>query len=403
MSWFRQLAESARRARESFPPDARDAAGDRGEAAALAAIELMAENAMASLYPALRVPKTDRDGKHEIDLVLASPLGLLAIEVKHWGGAIDIQRDGRWRQAGPEEKVHEDHLRLLRDKVAALAAYLGKQGAPVAANAIHPVVLFTNPSARLTGRLAELPEVKQLAALPAFAQPLLPPRPRGVLAWLRSWFRAGESEGLLGTPFPQVRAALDRLPTWDLIRLRGGRILKGDLRGFSVKVIQGKNLRRSTVHDLDIRASGSWIGAFLRGTRLSWRGAEGSGRGRAAPSQQLTIKLAGQSREETVWLEHVEHVSLGWQDETYYDDPKPPLASYRVGTTYEGKVTGVTDFGVFVDFDGHRDGLVHMRRLEQRGRRLSSFQPGQRLVVKLVGTRVRDNGKEEVELDLAEE
>ena len=171
----------------------------------------------------------------------------------------------------------------------------------------------------------------------------------------------------------------------------------------TLKVIQGKNLRRSTVHDLDIRASGSWIGAFLRGTRLSWRGAEGSGRGRAAPSQQLTIKLAGQSREETVWLEHVEHVSLGWQDETYYDDPKPPLASYRVGTTYEGKVTGVTDFGVFVDFDGHRDGLVHMRRLEQRGRRLSSFQPGQRLVVKLVGTRVRDNGKEEVELDLAEE
>lgn len=39
------------------------------------------------------------------------------------------------------------------------------------------------------------------------------------------------------------------------------------------------------------------------------------------------------------------------------------IAKYKVGDTIEGKVTAVTDFGVFVEFGEHLEGLVHISEL----------------------------------------
>jgi ribosomal protein S1 len=113
----------------------------------------------------------------------------------------------------------------------------------------------------------------------------------------------------------------------------------------------------------------------------------------------LGMKMAGQSIEVQVPIEHIMGVRFGWRDHSYYDAPKPPLESYQPGTVYQGTVAGVQDFGIFVNLDGHRDGLVHVSKLSRRGLVPGQYQRGQPVTVRVVKTEVR-KGKETIELDL---
>ncbi|MFC1687184.1 30S ribosomal protein S1 [Patescibacteria group bacterium] len=45
------------------------------------------------------------------------------------------------------------------------------------------------------------------------------------------------------------------------------------------------------------------------------------------------------------------------------DEQKDVLAKYKVGDEIEGKVTGVVDFGAFIEFGQHLEGLVHISEL----------------------------------------
>ena len=42
---------------------------------------------------------------------------------------------------------------------------------------------------------------------------------------------------------------------------------------------------------------------------------------------------------------------------------KPTLDKYKVGMTVEGKITAITNFGVFVNFDDGMEGLIHISEL----------------------------------------
>ena len=66
----------------------------------------------------------------------------------------------------------------------------------------------------------------------------------------------------------------------------------------------------------------------------------------------------------------------------------------EVGEIYKGKVVKIMDFGVFVNFFGSRDGLVHISQLTSKGRPSSPSEvvkEGQEVYVKLLG--FDDRGK----------
>jgi len=66
----------------------------------------------------------------------------------------------------------------------------------------------------------------------------------------------------------------------------------------------------------------------------------------------------------------------------------------EVGEIYKGKVVKIMDFGVFVNFFGSRDGLVHISQLTPKGRPNSPHEvvkEGQEVYVKLLG--FDDRGK----------
>jgi hypothetical protein len=390
--------DAAELSRTSPAIDARDAAGDEGERLALAALRrLLSGRGSAAFFPALRCPKSDARGKHEIDLVVLCRTALLAIEVKHWSGEIRRDPDGRFAQVGAATKVHADPLALITAKAHDLGRYLEQQGWPIEARRLVPLLLFTHPGARLTPELEAEPAVARPETL---TRRLAGHLPRRLPPPLSALFARG---GEFGRRFASYRDALARLPTWDRARLRSGAELKGDFEDFRIELAGGRTLERTRVLSATLHTPRSPLLCWLLGTRLSWRGrpGQGGGRGRPRPGQGLDLALAGRSHTLRLPLEQLRSIELGWADQRYYDAPRRPLEQYQRGQHFEGPVTGCVEFGVFVRFDAGRDGLLPMRALAARGRRPLDFEPGQRLEVRFVSARTRPDGKEEVELDLA--
>lgn len=76
-----------------------------------------------------------------------------------------------------------------------------------------------------------------------------------------------------------------------------------------------------------------------------------------------------------------------------YDMIQSIVAEPEVGQIYTGKVVKIVDFGVFVNFFGKRDGLVHVSQIKQHrvGHPSDVLKEGQEVKVKLVG--FDDRGK----------
>jgi len=292
---------------------ASDQAGSYGEQLALTMLEgiLGKLNGKAEIYQSLRVPKAQGSGKFEIDLLLVSEVGILAIEVKHWGGRLSRQK-GKWLQErGQEQKVLVDPVPLNAEKVASLRHWLKRRNMDVPAAAMHSLVLLTNAQVNLDKSLKACDEVVELNNLLATA--LLKCGQAKRYFWQKKPVRDFH--------FQKLIAALDELPTWDRIELHGGRVVFGDLEYMSVPNVKASALQRKYIRKA--RAviwrkilPGLFFKAKLRVT--DWSGT------RTVyplhPEAKLVFRPAGQNeKEEIAWL-HVESLQLGWKDQSYYDE-----------------------------------------------------------------------------------
>jgi hypothetical protein len=393
-----------RAASQRHPPDATDTAGDEGERLALDVVQHLVRTRQAAcrLYPSLRVPRHDAPGKYEIDLLIATPLGLLGLEVKNWGGTVEEGPTGRWEQipSRGEAREHEDPLSSVAAKMTALAAYLAANGVVAPSQALTSAVVLTNPRLVLGPRLVGRPHLLRLAALRSLVDSLLAPTSTGFWTWFKQLLGLEKKPVLLLPNFVEVTRVLDRLPTWDLVYLHGGRVHKGDILGPALALASGKTLGRTDAVALQLHLPRSWwLGWFLT-PAVSWTDPGGvPHREPVKLGQTIGIRLAGRSEDVRVPVEYVERIHFGWRDESYYKTAKPPLETYQPGTRFTGTVTGVQDFGIFVNLDGHRDGLVHVSRLLGKKRALEDYQKGAKVGVRVVKTEIR-KGKEMIDLDL---
>jgi small subunit ribosomal protein S1 len=97
-----------------------------------------------------------------------------------------------------------------------------------------------------------------------------------------------------------------------------------------------------------------------------------------------------------------ERLSLGYKQLTRdpWDDEIP--SRYRVGTTTNGKVTKITDFGLFVELEGGVEGLIHISEtgLEPQGRLEERFKVGADLSAKIIKV---DRDERKIALSLREQ
>jgi polyribonucleotide nucleotidyltransferase len=63
------------------------------------------------------------------------------------------------------------------------------------------------------------------------------------------------------------------------------------------------------------------------------------------------------------------------------------VAEPEIGEIYEGKVVGLKDFGIFVNFFGPKDGLVHVSQMANKriGHPKEMVKEGDKVWVKLLG------------------
>ncbi len=387
-------------AAERHLPEAADTAGDSGEVAALAALREEQRGRAGRLYGSLRVPRHEAQGKYEFDVVVVTPHLLYGIEVKHWGGSLAPGPRGKWRQMSSqgESRDHEDPTLLIAAKLEAMAHYLKRQKIPFDRRALRSLVVLTNPRLALDHRLEQQTDVVRLTGLQQLVGNSLWPDSAGWIPTLLRRLRLARSTPPAFEAYSGLVAALDRLPTWDRVLLHGGQTLKGDLVRPEIALTQGRPIHRRQAARIVVHMPRNMLLGWFQTPRITWF--DRSGGRSTAPvrsDQQLVLKLAGQSATRHIPLAHVREIEFGWQDESYYDAPKPALVTYSVGRQFHGKVSGRVEFGIFVDLDGHRDGLVHISQLRRRSP--SDFQEGQTVRVRVLSTSNR-GGKERIELEL---
>ncbi|WP_176736606.1 nuclease-related domain-containing protein [Oligoflexus tunisiensis] len=302
-----------RLAQTQFQMIASDQAGSLGEQLAMGQLKRVMKKlgGRARVFPSLRVPKHRGNGKFEIDLLLVSERGLLAIEVKHWGGRLSRQK-GKWLQErGPEKKTLTDPVPLNAEKVASLQRWLIARKIVLPPQSIHSVVLLTNPQVNVSPELKECVELVDTAAFEAFALARCGQARRGF------WQKKPEAP----FDFAALVRELEQLPTWDRLVLHGGQVVPGDLEYMAVPEVKASALQRKYLCHARVRICRRvFPGIFLK-ARLQVT--DWSGQRRVYPlhpEAKLVFRPAGQNeRTEVAWL-HVESLQLGWKDQSYYNE-----------------------------------------------------------------------------------
>lgn len=398
---FKRKLELIRLARQIQLPDDSDVAGDKGERDVLLAVRrtIRARRALCLCYPSIRIPRSgEAEGKYEVDLLIVSPYALVGLEVKNWGGHVEIGRNGVWRQEKGRHDVreHQDPVLLVERKMASLREWFStKNNVEVEPSLVHFFVVLTNPSMSLGPQISKCDRLVRLPDLERILTPLVNPNRPGLWPQLRRLIGLDPAIPTGSHSFLGVTEAAHRLPTWDVIHLHGGKTLKGDVLRPDIALLSRRLLRRDAKR-IDFRIPRSFFPGLFQSSSASWIHWNGSrARGPLRPGQVLVIRLAGQTRDEEVPLETIERIEFGRRDDSAYD------RAIRPGEIFEGTVKNIKEFGIFVGIDRRRDGLVHISRLRRHGLMPSSFRPGESVKVEILSITV-DNGRQRIELDLRE-
>ena len=155
MMGFKRKLELIRLARQIQLPIDSAVAGDKGEQDVLLAVQrtIRARRAICLCYPSIRIPRPgESQGKYEVDLLLVSPYALVGLEVKNWGGHVEVGRNGIWRQEKGRQDIreHQDPVLLVDKKMATLREWFStKNDVEVEPSLIHSFVVLTNSSLTL--------------------------------------------------------------------------------------------------------------------------------------------------------------------------------------------------------------------------------------------------------------
>ena len=183
---FKRKLELIRLARQIQLPEDSDVAGDKGERDVRLAVRrtIRARRALCLCYPSIRIPRSgESEGKYEVDLLIVSPYALVGLEVKNWGGHVEVGRNGVWRQEKGQQDVreHQDPVLLVERKMASLREWFStKNNVEVEPSLIHFFVVLTNPSMSLGPQISKCDRLVRLPELERILTPLVNPNRPGL-------------------------------------------------------------------------------------------------------------------------------------------------------------------------------------------------------------------------------
>jgi hypothetical protein len=400
MHVFKRLWATAEN-RRTRRPDPQQRAGRRAETRAARALQTHDASGSLDAWGALRIPDIGTGRLLEIDFVLAFGNSLAAIELKHWIGRVETQ-DGRLLQHGSSGGT-TDHGRLL-DRLDArldsLRAFLNERD--VASTEIASYLAFASPDLHVD---ADLDSDRHRIVVASSANTGLhtdDPADHLAGAMHRVIDDAFDTQrdDPPGTPDEQqaIRDALDAAGTWDKLHYHGGRIVTGD-----IDWVVGPDHRLSNRHEIahiDLEVSRSYLDALTQPP-----GIEATLNNRDDNTEQTDLTLddrvciqpAGSQDLERVALRHLEGVTFGApRDLTRSLD----WASLDPGDRHRGRIAGIVEFGLFVDFGAPTDGLVHVSQVDHHRHTEAHELPKRFAEHQLVEVRITDVDRDAGEISL---
>ena len=304
-----------KRATEQFNEHEAIAAGREAETLVgdFLAAKLRGKLDKAMVWHDIRVPRSDSSGKYEIDYLILTPYGALFLEVKNFGGRLDIDPStGRWMQTtrSGQKKSHECPISLTQKKMSAVGDFLKRNGLDIDTRHFHLRIVMTNANSGLSSAMTKDPRICTVAQLEESFGLLLPSKP--------GFFGIGKSP----SAFPRAKEMekqLSRLPSWDEIELHGGKILRGDIQK-DFRTQRPDRLETDQVHFVIPRHRfWGWFHPAVyfyereASPYLPWRLTL------MRPADQIVkIQLAGDHIVTEVKQYNIKRLRYGWTDESYY-------------------------------------------------------------------------------------
>lgn len=191
------------------------------------------------IFCGLRVPDAFQTRKYEIDIVVLTEAGVYTMEVKNWSGEVLPSKDGKtwvqkkqdkWKDSAKVtyEVNHDNALESLKFKSQLLRSHLLKNEACLSPKFFHPRVIFVNHLTMLDNSLEKLEEVVPPGEYLNFVNSFK----WGVASKILNSFVPGLLTGQLSySAIEATRQVLNKIGTWDVLLLNGGRQLMGDFKG----------------------------------------------------------------------------------------------------------------------------------------------------------------------------
>lgn len=112
---------------------------------------------------------------------------------------------------------------------------------------------------------------------------------------------------------------------------------------------------------------------------------EGGNKGKIL--EKLNSLVGKKLKAQVIDLNETEEKIIFSEKEVYTQDKKEELKKYKVGDVIEGMVTGLVDFGVFIEFSNSLEGLVHISELawQRIGHPRDLFKVGDKIKAQIIG------------------
>lgn len=306
------------RNRRRHEPVANVSAGRAAELKLAAVLDERFRGSRFEYAAGLRIPERKR--RREVDFVITAPDEIWAVELKNWSGFVRL--DGSkviQHRAGGRGVV--DHGRLvadLRRKERALKRYLRRRLDEVPD--IWTILVFANDGVGIDEELRNI-DGMDVMGLREFlgALPVDEAEAGGVWGAIRRLF-GGVEKAESRRRLPEItesvrktRKVLLRLGTWDLMMLYGGRIISGDVVGFSIDELADRDRFRR----LEVDVPRSWFHALRAELAVGVRAIERNGDAidyECGFDETIQFHAAGQPRPQSYPLRDVVGLSFGYTE-----------------------------------------------------------------------------------------
>ncbi|XP_072095886.1 uncharacterized protein [Mobula birostris] len=199
-------------------------------------LRLLGGLAKEAIFCHLRVPDQFQKSREEINVVVLTGKGVFCLDVRNWKGRVSSQ-DNYWLLQVPDDtdlmtntsvKQFADPVQRIKKKTLNLWNHLMKNGVCLRQSAFFPRVVFLNPVCELDPEMSQINEI----IAPHEVESFICSFKEGYMSWMTNVFIPHWLSGHLSfRHINDLRMALGKIGTWDILDLHGGQRLIGDYQG----------------------------------------------------------------------------------------------------------------------------------------------------------------------------